>query len=124
MSPPLLQLHSDCPWHLRCTVDRVGRDYLIRIHGGDAHVGAVALSQWSGDQAVVECLTVERHKERDIAVHAAYQLCSVSRRSVVSVAGIHFDGITRSEIEDISRAANHLAVVAAERLDGSPPDEE
>lgn len=79
-------------------------------------MGAVALSQWCDGRAAAECLIVGIHKEEDIAVYAASQLCSATRRSAVCIAGIHFDGITKNDIQDISRAANELAARAARRL--------
>ena len=79
-------------------------------------MGAVALAQWRDDRADAECLIVGIHKEKDIAVYAASQLCSATRRSAVCIAGIHFDGITKDDIQDISRAATELAAHAASRL--------
>jgi hypothetical protein len=89
---------------------------VCHIHGGDWHVGAVALSQWRDDRAETGCLIVGIHKEEDIAVHAASYLCTAMRCSAVCIAGIHFDGITKNDIQDISRAANELAARAARHL--------
>ncbi len=114
--PPVFHGDSDAPWRISCTVTQVGRDYVCHIHGGDWHVGAVALSQWRDDRAETACLIVGIHKEEDIAVHAASYLCSVTRRSAVCIAGIHFDGITKNDIQDISRAASELAARAARHL--------
>ena len=114
--PPVFDADSGAPWHISCTVNQVGSDYVCHIHGGDRHVGAVALSQWRGDRADTACLIVGIHKEEEIAVYAASQLCSATRRSAVCIAGIHFDGITKDDIQDISRAANELAARAAKRL--------
>ena len=75
-------LDSGPPWKITCTVERVGRDLLCRIHGGDRHVGAVALSWWRDGEAFTECLVVGPHKEKGIAVRAAGQLCAATRRSV------------------------------------------
>ncbi len=116
MKIPLFEITSDAPWHISCAIEQVGRDYLCHVHAGDWHVGAVALSQWRLDRAETQCLTVDTHKESDIAVRAARQLCSATRRSVVCVAGIHFDGVTRNEIEDISRTADEFTTLAAMRL--------
>ncbi|MCP4202532.1 MAG: hypothetical protein GY769_11430 [bacterium] len=74
-----IRLSSGLPWHLEFDVERIGNDYLCRIHGGDRHIGAVALSQVRSGRVVTECLTVARHKERDIAADAAHSLCAASR---------------------------------------------
>ncbi|MFQ5747166.1 MAG: MscL family protein, partial [Gemmatimonadota bacterium] len=37
-----LRLSSGAPWHLSLRVEAAGRDFVCRIGGGDAHVGAVA----------------------------------------------------------------------------------
>ncbi len=86
--PIAMRLSSGPPWHLEFDVERIGDDYLCRIHGGDRHIGAVALSQVRSGRVVTECLTVSRHKERAIAAHAAQSLCAASRRSVSCIAGV------------------------------------
>jgi hypothetical protein len=117
LSEALFQLRSGAPWHLSCAVAQIGKDYRCDIHGGDAHVGAVAMAQWGRDGVTTECLAIHGHKEEAIAVHAAHQLCAAGGGNVVCVAGIHYDGITKPEIEDISRTANELANEAAKRLE-------
>ena len=41
-----LELRSDDSWNLVCSIETVGPDLLCRIHGGDKHIGAVALAEW------------------------------------------------------------------------------
>ena len=112
-----IRLSSGPPWHLQCDVESNGNDYLCRIHGGDRHIGAVALSQWCSNRATTQCLTVSGHEERGIAVHAAQMLCSASRRPVGCIAGIHFDSLSRHEIEAIVQAVQALIRQAARRLE-------
>ena len=104
-----LRLTSDGPHALSFTVERAGRDLLCHVHGGEAHVGSVALSEWRDGRAHTRCLSAEGHKEEAIARHAAHTLCAATRCSVACVAGIHFDEISRAEIEAISAAAYSLA---------------
>jgi 2-iminoacetate synthase len=111
------RLSSGPPWHLECDVQAIGDDYLCRIHGGDRHIGAVALSQWGSSGAETKCLTVSKHKERGIAIHAAHTLCVASRSSVSCIAGIHFEPLTKAEIAEIVRAAYALARRAAGELE-------
>jgi len=112
-----MKLSSGPPWNLHCDVEPVGGDYLCRIHGGDRHIGAVALSEWRSNRATTECLTASGHKEKGIATHAAHVLCSASRRRVSCVAGIHFDSLTRLDIETIVQTAHALTRQAAEHLE-------
>lgn len=112
-----LRLSSGPPWRLEYEVESIGTDYLCRIHGGDRHIGAVALSEWNSDRATTECLTALGHKEQGIAAHAAHSLCAASRRRVSCLAGIHFDSLSRSEIETIVQAVHALTRQAAEQLE-------
>lgn len=111
-----LQLTSDGERSLRITVERVGRDLLCHVHGGDDHVGSVALAEWRGGRARTRCLNAAGHREEAIARHAAHTLCSAARCSVACVAGIHFDGISPEEIEAVSAEAYSMARRAAEAL--------
>ena len=116
--PPALPIRLTCdgPLRIHLTVEAAGRDLLCRVHGGDAHVGCVALAEWSGDRPRTRCLVAEGHREEAIARQAAHAVCGATRRSVACVAGIHFDGVSRDDIESISRAAYDLAREAAARL--------
>ena len=111
-----LRLTSDGPHALSFTVERAGRDLLCRVYGGDSHVGCVALSEWRDGRAHTRCLSAEGHREEAIARHAAHTLCAAARCSVACVAGIHFDGVSRADIESISAEAYALARRAAETL--------
>jgi len=104
-----LRLTSDGPHALSFAVERAGRDLLCRVHGGDAHVGSVALSEWRDGRAHTSCLIAEGHREEAIARHAAHTLCAAVRCTVACVAGIHFDGVSRADIESISADAYALA---------------
>ena len=112
-----IRLSSGPPWRLEYDVESIGTDYLCRIHGGDRHIGAVALSEWNSDRATTECLTASGHKEQGIAAHAAHSLCAASRRRVSCMAGIHFDSLSRIEIETIVQAVHALTRQAAEQLE-------
>lgn len=110
---PEIRISSGEPWRLSLTVVPMGRDYLCRVTGGDAHAGAVALSEWCDDEPLTGVLTARGHRETAIAKHAAHRLCEATGRTVACVAGIHFDDIGRAEIEDISLRARDLVERAA-----------
>lgn len=111
-----IRLTSDGPHSVTVTVERAGRDLLCMVHGGEEHVGSVALSEWREGRAHTRALSGEGHREEAIARHAAHTLCAAARRSVACVAGIHFDGISRGDIESISSAAYALARRAGDLL--------
>ncbi|HPF34047.1 MAG TPA: hypothetical protein P5571_07330 [Candidatus Krumholzibacteria bacterium] len=78
-----------------------GRDLVLRIGGGDAHVGAVATVSPAGGtagEACEELAVVPGHKEGPLALAAARRLAAAGRRTCVCVAGIHQDAITPAEI--------------------------
>lgn len=108
-----LRLTSEGPHALSLAVESAGRDLLCLVHGGDSHVGSVALSEWRDGRAYTRCLSAEGHREEAIARHAAHTLCAAAHRNVACVAGIHFDAISPAEIEAISAAAYSLARQAA-----------
>jgi 2-iminoacetate synthase len=111
------ELRSDDSWNLLCKVESVGPDLLCRIHGGDTHIGVIALSDWRQGRARTDRLVSEGHREGGIATHAAHSLCAASRRPVVCVCGIHFDGINKVEIDEISQSAHELARKAARMVE-------
>ena len=111
-----IRLTSEGEHVLTLTVERAGRDLLCRVHGGEVHIGSTALSEWRGGRAHTRCLSAEGHREEAIARHAAHTLCGAARCTVTCVAGIHFDGISRADIEAISVAAYALARQAAKGL--------
>ena len=117
LGPTDLRLSSGSPWHLELNVEPIGNDYLCRIHGGDRHIGAVTLSQWRSGGVVTESLAVSRHKEGAITTDAAHLLCAASRRSVSCIAGIHFDSLSESQIEEIVEAVQLLTRQAARALE-------
>lgn len=123
MKTPLIQLSSGPPWALSLTVERVGRDLTCHVHGGDWHVGAVALAEWRADAAFSQCLVAGIHKEGPIAERTARLLCETARCSVVCIAGIHFDDIAKSDITAIVSAADELADRAVRQLAAAWPDQ-
>ena len=77
--------------------EAVGDDWLLRITGGKAHVGAVATAHGSDVQLSV----VGPHKEGPLAEVCAVQWSFLTGRTCVAVAGIHQDEATREEIDGI-----------------------
>lgn len=104
--------HSLCsgePWNLVIRVDSVGRDLLVRIEGGEAHIGAVAVAQLQDGRVETSQIVLGIHKEGPIATHAAHQIAREAECTVTSVAGIHFDNISKGEIQALVADAYGLS---------------
>lgn len=113
----VLRLRSQPPLELELSVEEAGSDLVCRIHGGRAHVGAVALARWSGVRAETSSLTVAGHREAEIAELAARRLCRSARTTVAALAGIHFDSLERAELDPVIQAAGALVRRAARLLE-------
>jgi len=76
-----------------------GRDLLLEVTGGEAHVGAVAVAApgWSEARLVV----VPGHREGPLASAAAVRLAEAAGCTCAVVVGIHQDHATRDEITTI-----------------------
>ena len=94
---------------LHAHTQRMGHDLLVSIWGGmRPHIGAVGMAiprpslrdpkKWS---ATSSNFTFIGHKEDALVKGISEKLATESRRNVVVVAGIHWDGITAKEIEII-----------------------
>jgi 2-iminoacetate synthase len=106
------------PWRLSLTAWWVGSDLVCRVHGGDEHIGAVALAQWDGVRAkVTGKVIVDEHCEGPLATVIAHQLSRAARTTVTCIAGIHYDGLKPAEIKAIEAAAYELSASASKQLD-------
>jgi hypothetical protein len=86
----------------------IGDDLLVTIIGGRAHVGAVAVGVTCGGLATSSVMTVPAHREDRVVKDAAEKLAKVLDRSVVVVAGIHYDDMTNEEIAKTLRLCGEL----------------
>jgi hypothetical protein len=78
----------------------IGDDLLVTITGGRAHVGAVAVGVTCGGLATSSVMTVPAHREDRVVKDAAEKLAKALDRTVVVVAGIHYDAMNHEEIMD------------------------
>jgi hypothetical protein len=94
-----------------------GRDWLLLIGGGEAHVGAVAVAWPDG----ISLVTVPGHKEGPLAEKCALAVSRASGVVCTAVAGIHQDRATRAEIQDIlTNVDRGLGEILAEAFSGFP----
>ena len=80
---------------------RQGRDFLLLVTGGTAHVGAVAVWDSGKMRGPASVSEMSGHREGRLALDCAEILGRASGRTVVAVVGIHQDDATRQEIEAI-----------------------
>lgn len=124
-----------CPeWHLERRHGRLhlhlalcpqGADWLARLWGGTAHIGAAALGlpqSESGGAAPQELSPLCRsgHREAELAQKIADRLAQAAGSAVCCCAGIHYEGITPEEIALVLRLANELTEEAARQLRALP----
>jgi hypothetical protein len=82
-----------------------GRDILVLITGGAAHVGAVAVCDGTAELGHARSgsgmVQVPGHREGPLAAEASETLALAAGRTCVAVVGIHQDNATAEEIHDI-----------------------
>ena len=82
---------------VRLELIKQGRDLLLRVTGGEAHVGAVAVCHDQG----AELMVVPGHKEGPLAAECAEAVALAAGCTCTAVAGIHQDEATGEEIAAI-----------------------
>ena len=95
----------------------MGDDLLVALHGGDkSHIGAVAVSQphsaLSPEQpcrATTSVIALPEHREDSLARQLAQQVAKDSGVVAVVACGIHLDGITAQEINQVIQLSEELA---------------
>ncbi len=92
------------------SIEWLGKDPIVFIFNGDAHLGAVAVADYDHERnrASASVLTRLGHKEDAVARSAAYRLCKRYKKPVCAIAGIHVDKITAAEIAQIIRNCGKL----------------
>jgi hypothetical protein len=88
----------------------VGRDLVVYLFNDSAHLGAVAVADYSCQEDRVSTSVITRlgHKDDAVACHAAHKLCKLLKKPVCAIAGIHVDEITEAEISEILRNCDKL----------------
>jgi len=73
---------------------RIGKDLLVIITGGDAHIGGVTLSE----DGCHSTLSKRGHKECIITKQIAPRIQNFFKKDVLVICGIHIDNATLNEI--------------------------
>ena len=93
-----------------------GRDFLLQVTGGEAHVGAMAVfdgREVDGRAVVTE---LPGHREGPLAGECAEILGRASGRTIAVVVGVHIDNATGEEISAIVANVRLGAAELAENI--------
>ena len=130
------------PFLLRCTHGRLalelrllpaGQDWQLLLTGGDAHIGAVILAHTAGgrsrpgvmsdtassgteDGVRLHVLRRTGHHDDKAALPLARDYCRALKATVCVSAGIHYDHISREEIDTVLALARMLGACGLRRL--------
>lgn len=124
LSPPFTEWHLQRRrgrLHLHLVLCPQGTDWLARLWGGTAHIGAAALglplAERSGS-APPEISPLRRpgHREAELAQQLADRLAQAAGSAVCCCAGIHYEAITPEEIAHVLHLVDELTEEAARRL--------
>lgn len=94
---------------LTAAVMKIGEDFVVVIWGGERpHIGAVALAQSRQSlkdpqtkSATASVLSILGHKEDAVVKSVSERLAAVADRPVVVTAGIHWDNLQQSDLNQI-----------------------
>lgn len=99
---------------IQVATERIGADYLFVITGGTAHIGASATACLRNGEWIVQTAAVPGHREQDIIGPLALYAARTLQRTCTIVMGVHFDGVTKAEIE---RIVAHIRSKTAAKID-------
>lgn len=96
--------------HLKIT--NVGEDMDVIISGGKEHIGCVGII--SNNSYVIN--TMKNHREDEIIIPLAKKLSNLTDKTIVIKAGIHFDDITKVEINSVLDGINKILEIITDYL--------
>ena len=81
-------------------------DVIVVVTGGRDHIGAISLAvprpsllDQNRISATSSVLTMLGHKEDELVKYVSEKIASATGRNVVVVAGVHYDGLARDDLE-------------------------
>lgn len=90
----------------------VGSDLLAIIGGEGSHIGAATLAERVLDGIHSSTMCAPGHREAELTRQFSDAVASATGRRTLTIAGIHLDRITGSEIEAIRRNTRELVALA------------
>lgn len=86
-----------------------GRDWSVTVLGGcQPHIGSVSLAEYEDGAVKLRTLLRASHKDEVVGDCFARRLAERCRCTVCVSCGIHFDGPTRAELEQIVACSEGL----------------
>jgi gallate decarboxylase subunit D len=100
----------------------IGPDLVVRLFNEGAHLGAIAIGEYSAEHArtSVSVITLPGHKDDAIAQKAAYLISQHTLKPVCVIAGVHLDNITKDEINRIIENTAQIVQDFIARLETTP----
>jgi hypothetical protein len=93
---------------IKLEVIEAGRDVLLLITGGEAHIGATSTAYWHEGHSYVETVAVPHHKEHTLTESIAKRTANKLNCTVTVVMGIHYDNLRKEQIIQISERVEDL----------------
>jgi hypothetical protein len=92
------------------SVHSMGNDLVVFIYNINAHLGAVAVSEYDQHQKRASTSVITRlgHKDDAVAQKAAYLISKATKWPTCVIAGIHLDNITKEETAKLLENASNL----------------
>lgn len=89
---------------------RMGDDLVVRIYNQNAHIGAVAVSEYDHRTRRTSTSVITRlgHKDDVVAQKAAYLVSKATKKPVCLIVGIHLDNVTEAEIAELLENTDRL----------------
>ena len=100
---------------IRADATRMGKDLLVTLVGGEAHVGAVALAGFD-TRSYASVLAVPNHRDDIIAKEAALRISKGLRQSCVVIVGVHVHNASERQVAEIVDASFSLVDELIEAL--------
>ena len=101
----------------------MGNDIVVTIFNENAHIGAVALAEYSFNEQRTSVSVVTRlgHKDDVIAQKTAHAITKETKKPSCVISGIHVDEINESEILEIEHNSDILISRLMEFLTDEKP---
>ncbi|MEC0127084.1 hypothetical protein [Paenibacillus pabuli] len=93
---------------VRIQVIEAGEDKVFLVTGGKPHIGAVATFYPDGERVSGVTVHIPGHKEQELCERLARKAAMHLKVAVTFIMGIHFDAITRMQIDEIVQTAERL----------------
>lgn len=93
---------------IRVEVVEAGIDKVFLVTGGQAHIGAVSTFYLEQERISGTTVHIPGHKEQELCERLARKAALQLKVTVTVIMGIHFDSVTRMQIDEIVHTAERL----------------